>query len=80
MAGCKGATWQDRMEQIIVIVERKKNDEIRSLYTVITNSKNRRQVVACRVKKHKPRVHIAPPACTMPKSRTSYKSVPITCL
>ena len=75
---CTGAAWQDRMEQIIIIIERKKDDENRSLYTVVTNSKNRRQVVAWGVKKHKPRVYIAPHACAKPHSRTSSKSVPIT--
>ena len=73
----KRAAWQDRMQQIIIIVERKKDDENRSLYTVVTNSKNRRQVVTWGVKKHKSRVHIAPHACAKPRSCTFSTSVPI---
>ena len=46
VAWCKGAEWEERMEQVIIIIERKKEGGDRSLYTVVTNSKNRWQVVA----------------------------------
>ena len=55
-------------------IDRSRDDDDRSLYTVVNKSKNGLQVVAWGVKKHNPTVHITPHAIAKPQSRASLQS------